>query len=74
MELKLLHSVEVALRGATNSLAILAIGELAMAQVEISGYDADAAHGYLVTGVFLNLTLAKVRYDAAERVPSAACS
>ncbi|MGB5375886.1 MAG: ATP-binding protein [Polyangiales bacterium] len=38
-----------------------------MAQVEISGYDADAAHGYLVTGVFLNLTLAKVRYDAAER-------
>ena len=53
--------------GATNSIAILAIGEFAMAQVEISGYDADAAHGYLITGVFLNSTLAKVRYDAAER-------
>jgi signal transduction histidine kinase len=53
--------------GLTNALAILAIGEVALAQIEIRGYEADAAHGYLLTGVILNVVLAVTRYNAAKR-------
>jgi signal transduction histidine kinase len=53
--------------GLSNGLAILAIGEFALAQIEISGYEADAAHGYLLTGVVLNLLLTVTRYNAAKR-------
>lgn len=53
--------------GLSNGLAILAIGEFALAQIEISGYEADAAHGYLLTGVLLNLLLTVTRYNAAKR-------
>jgi signal transduction histidine kinase len=53
--------------GLTNALAILAIGEVAIAQIEIAGYEADAAHGYLLSGVVLNVVLAVTRYNAAKR-------
>jgi signal transduction histidine kinase len=53
--------------GLTNALVILAIGEVAIAQIEIAGYEADAAHGYLLTGVILNLLLTVTRYNAAKR-------
>ena len=53
--------------GFTNSLALLAIGELAISQIDVTGYNVDAAHGYLFTGVLVNVTLAKTRYDAAKR-------
>ena len=53
--------------GLTNALAILAIGEAAMAQIEIGGYEADAAHGYLLTGVLLNVVLTVTRYNATKR-------
>ncbi|MBW2189944.1 MAG: hypothetical protein JRG93_10225, partial [Deltaproteobacteria bacterium] len=53
--------------GLTNALAILAVGEIAIAQIEIAGYEADAAHGYLLSGVVLNVVLAVTRYNAAKR-------
>jgi signal transduction histidine kinase len=53
--------------GLSNALVILAIGETAMAQIEIVGYEADAAHGYLLTGVALNVLLTVTRYNAAKR-------
>ncbi len=53
--------------GLSNALAILAIGEVALAEIEIRGYEADAAHGYLLTGVILNVVLTVTRYNAAKR-------
>jgi len=53
--------------GLTNAFAILVIGELAIGQIEIVGYEADAAHGYLLTGVVLNVLLTVTRYNAAKR-------
>jgi len=53
--------------GLTNAVAILVIGEVAMSKIEIGGYEADAAHGYLLTGVVLNVVLAITRYNAAKR-------
>jgi len=53
--------------GLTNALVILAIGELALSQVEVAGYEASAAHGYLFMGVILNVLLTVTRYNASKR-------
>lgn len=53
--------------GLSNAIAILAIGEIGIAQIEIGGYEADAAHGYLLSGVVLNVLLAVTRYNAVKR-------
>lgn len=53
--------------GFTKSLALLAVGEAAIGHAGAEGYDAFAAHAYLVTGVVLNVAFQKVRYDAALR-------
>ena len=53
--------------GLTNALVILVIGEAAMAGIEVGGYEASAAHGYLLTGVVLNVLLTVSRYNASKR-------
>jgi signal transduction histidine kinase len=53
--------------GLSNALAILVIGEVALAQIEMQGYEADAAHGYLFMGVILNFVLTVTRYNASKR-------
>ena len=51
----------------TNALFILLMGEVAIAQIQVGGYEANSAHGYLATGVVLNVLLAVTRYNAASR-------
>ena len=50
--------------GVTKSLALLAIGEIALSQGDFDGYNAFAAHAYLVTGVAFNAVGTRVRYRA----------
>jgi len=50
--------------GVSKSLALLAIGEIALAQGDFDGYNAFAAHAYLVSGVAFNAIGTRVRYRA----------
>lgn len=50
--------------GVTKSLALLAIGEIALSQGDFDGYNAFAAHAYLATGVAFNAIGTRVRYRA----------
>ena len=50
--------------GVTKSLALLAIGEIALSQGDFSDYNAFAAHAYLMSGVVFNAVGTRVRYRA----------
>jgi signal transduction histidine kinase len=51
--------------GLTKSLALFAIGEIAIVQSGYTGFDVFSAHAYLATGVVLNVAFQKVKYDGA---------
>jgi signal transduction histidine kinase len=51
--------------GVTKSLALFAIGEVAILQTGYTGFDVFSAHAYLATGVILNVAFQKVKYDGA---------
>ncbi len=50
--------------GVTKSLALLVIGEVALSQGDFDGYNAFAAHAYLLTGVAFSALGTRVRYRA----------
>ena len=52
--------------GLTNALALAIAGEIAMLGIEGGVYEAEA-HGYLFTGVVVNVTLATTRFNGAKR-------
>ena len=48
--------------GVSKSVAIMAMAELAILKTEFVGYNSFAAHGYLLTGVGLNVALTRIRF------------
>jgi signal transduction histidine kinase len=52
--------------GVTKSLALLIVGEVALSHGGFAGYDAFAAHAYLISGVAFNAVGTRVRYRAEQ--------